>query len=391
MSRLTERTFHVVSGLAAIVLGLAAVTLGVEISNGALRPKYQLMATFTAAGQGLQSRSDVKVHGVDIGRVKSVKLVDGEALVRMDIDSDQRVPVVSKATIRPKTLFGEKFVDIDPGDAETTGPFLHDEGVIKDTLGGFELEQVLADAYPVLKAIKPEELLVVLDELAKGAQGEGPAINRQIGNFKKLADVQAVHDPDTDRFLRDLASLTSDLDGHTADVVAGAQALNRALPVLDQRGAELTTTLEQSARLSADLADLLEANQPFLIKGVTEGGKVLQVAADRQGQIGPLILGLRHYLELQAEVARIPFGDGTVLAAIKFVVGEDCPFGRDPNGGCFAGPSSAVPIPSVPVPAGGAASTGATPGVSVTVPVVPLPPLTGSDAVTALLGGVVHR
>src|SRR3954452_18711200 len=227
---LSERSIHVLSGLAAMVMGMAAVTFGVEVANGALKAKYQLSATFTAAGQGLQSRSDVKIHGVNIGRVKSVRLVDGKAQVRMDIDAGQHVPVDAKATIRPKTLFGEKFVDVDPGDHETSGPFLHDEGQIKDTLGGFELEQVLADAYPILKAIKPEDLVVVLDELSKAGAGEGPAIARQIGNFQKLADVQVAHDPDTDRFLRDLASLSSELDQRAGDIVAGAHDLNDALP-----------------------------------------------------------------------------------------------------------------------------------------------------------------
>jgi phospholipid/cholesterol/gamma-HCH transport system substrate-binding protein len=389
---LSERSIHVLSGLAAMILGLAAVTFGVEVANGALKAKYQLTATFTAAGQGLQSRSDVKIHGVNIGRVKSVRLVDGKAQVRMDIDAGQHVPVDAKATIRPKTLFGEKFVDVDPGDHETSGPFLRDEGQIKDTLGGFELEQVLADAYPILKAIKPEDLVVVLDELAKAGAGEGPAIARQIDNFQKLGDIQVAHNADTDQFLRDLASLSATLDQHAGDIVAGAHDLNDALPTLNQRGDKVATTLEQTARLSADLADLLEANQPFLVKGVTEGSKVLQIVVDRQGQIGPLVLGLRHYLELQAEVARIPFGDGTVLAAIKFVIGEDCPTARAQNG-CLS-PGGGLPVTPPPLgapsaaPGAGSGSPGGLLGTGVPVPVTPVPPLSGAGAISALLQGL---
>src|SRR4051812_33349526 len=139
---LNERTERMLVGLIAVVLALGAVYFGIKWSSGALDPKYQLNATFTAAGQGLQSGSDVKIHGVDVGSVKSVKLVDGKARVRMDIASGEKVPVDAMATIRPKTLFGEKFVDVDPGSEETSGPFLHDEGEVKRTLGGFELEKV---------------------------------------------------------------------------------------------------------------------------------------------------------------------------------------------------------------------------------------------------------
>src|SRR5206468_2786268 len=222
-------------------------------------------------------------------KVKSVRLVQGQAEVSMDIESDQKVPTASKATIRPKTLFGEKFVDIDPGAAETSGPFLADHGRIKDTVGGFELERVLADAYPILKAIKPEDLLVVLDTLAQAAQGEGPAINRQIGNFQKVADHRA--------------------------------------------------------------------------------------------QIGPLVIGLREYFEIQAEAVRIPFGDGTMLAAIKLVFGEDCASGRNlDTGGCLAASS---PGPSAGAGSSGQAGVGGANQTAVTLPpvTVPVPPLSGSKAV----------
>ena len=103
----------------------------------------------------------------------------------MDIKRTEKVPVGAKATIRPKTLFGEKFIDIDPGDKEATGPFLEDEDRITDTLGGFELEKVLTDLYPILKAVKPEELSVIVSTLAQGGDGQGPAINRSLVNLRE--------------------------------------------------------------------------------------------------------------------------------------------------------------------------------------------------------------
>src|SRR3954468_724132 len=133
---MSERAFRIITGLVAVLLGLAAVFFGIKASSGALAPKYRLVADFSDAGQGLQEKSDVKIHGVNVGKVKGVRLVLGRAEVSMDIESDQKVPTKSKATIRPKTLFGEKFVDIDPGAAETSSPFLKDHGRITDTVCG---------------------------------------------------------------------------------------------------------------------------------------------------------------------------------------------------------------------------------------------------------------
>ncbi|HET7722890.1 MAG TPA: MlaD family protein, partial [Acidimicrobiales bacterium] len=158
MGRLTDRGTRIMTGLITMVFIGAMGTFAVRAATGSLRPMYHLTATFSAAGQGLIRDSDVKIHGVPIGRVTKVKLVEGRARVTMEISKSQRIPVDAKATIRPKTLFGEKFIDVEPGDNEVQGPFLQDGDVLEDTLGGFELERVLADAFPILQAIDPVEL-----------------------------------------------------------------------------------------------------------------------------------------------------------------------------------------------------------------------------------------
>src|SRR5207302_6129529 len=126
-----------------------------------------------------------------------------------------------------------KFVDIEPGPDETHGPFLRNHGVISRTVGGSELERVLASLYPILKAINPDELAVVLDTLAQGGEGEGSKINRQIVNWQKVSDVEMAHDAQTREFLDDFAKLTDELANRAPDVVGAARDLNVALPDLN--------------------------------------------------------------------------------------------------------------------------------------------------------------
>ena len=378
-----ERTFRILTGLVTLLFMVSASVFGVQVANGALRDVYQLEASFAAAGQGLIQQSDVKIHGVNIGRVSGVRLEEGRARVRMEIDSDQRVPVDAKATIRPKTLFGEKFVDIAPGPNEVRGPFLEDEDAIEDTLGGFELEKVLTDLYPILQAVKPEQLHTVLNTLAAGGENLGPAVNRTLGNFAELAEVQADHAQDTQEFLDDLALLSGELADKADDLVAAARDLNEVLPDLNERGDELAVFLDQATRLSRDVADILEANRPFLRKAVTEGGKTLQVLYDERAQIQPLVTGLRQFFQILAEVTRIPRADGTTMAAVKFIFGEDCPMGRIP--GCEA-EAEAAGAPS------GAAGTAPPAGVPApSVPPVELPgPTRGAEGLIDLIGGVLR-
>src|SRR5207249_1742327 len=165
---LSERSVRVMTGLIAIVFLVSTGVFAIKAATGSLDSVYHLQASFTSAGQGLQRDSDVKIRGVNVGRVTKVKLVQGKAVVTLEIKSGERIPTAASATIRPKTLFGEKFVDVDPGKQEATGPYLKGGERIRHTLGGFELEEVLAEAYPILKAVDPAELATVLDTLAQG-------------------------------------------------------------------------------------------------------------------------------------------------------------------------------------------------------------------------------
>jgi phospholipid/cholesterol/gamma-HCH transport system substrate-binding protein len=353
-ANLGERGRQMIAGAITIILLSSLTVGGVRIANGALRPRYQVVASFEAAGQGLLPLSDVKIRGVNIGAVKSIELRDGRAWVRMDIDDDERVPVAASATIRPKTLFGEKFVDIDPGPTEATGPFLGDEDEIVDATGGFELERVLSDAFPILDAVDPEELALVISELVAAGRDLGPTINRTIVNFGLVADQQAGRLAELEQFLDDLALLVEAFASSTPDLLATADHLNAALPPLSARGDELALALESGARLSADLADLLEANRPVIDKAITQGGKTLEVLFAERGQLPGLVKGLRYFFEVLGSVGRIPLGDGTNLAAVKGILGGGPACGRTVMGcpvytGEPAGSPAPAPAPS-PVP-----------------------------------------
>src|SRR5207302_93783 len=137
--------------------------------------------------------------------------------------------------------------------------------------------------------------------------------------------------------------------------------------------------LDQAARLSSDLADVLEANRPFLQKNVTEGGKTLQVLFEERGKIPSLVRGLREFFQVLGEVAdRIPdpSSPGTTLAAVKYVAGGGPPCGALP---CTGSTSAGAPAAKGAGAAPAAPSTrpGATPLLPPLVGLTPPVHLTG--------------
>lgn len=365
----TDRNRYIAQGGIGLVIVVALVTIGIKYSFGAFDGGYRLSGSFAAAGQGLIDGSDVKIRGINVGSVSGIDLVENRAVITMRIDDGTQIPVDAQAVIRPKTLFGEKFVDILPGDAESTGPFLTDGDVIEDTLGGFELEQVLTDAFPVIEAIDGVELAVVLGELARSGEGLGPNINDSIVNAAVLTELGVSNDAEFRQFTSDLALLSETLDRVAPDVVAGARDLNVALPTLVERSDQLNALLVEGGRLASELADLLEANEGFLDAALDDGSRGLQVLFDRRDRIQPLVRGLTDYTGTIARALRFEVGDGTLMAAVKNLVSTVA----------VTGAAEGTPLEPV---------ADLVPGVAPDVPQVPLAVAPDADEMlAALLGG----
>ena len=317
----TARRQHVLTGAIALVLLVAAVTIGVKGAFGAFEGGYELVGTFDAAGQGLLAGSDVKVRGVNIGEVERIELVDGAAEITLQIKDGEEIPDGSTATIRPKTLFGEKFIDVETHTAKPRARLLEDGDRITNTQGGFELERVLADTFPLLQQIDPEELMTVISSLAEGADGLGEEINRTIQNGDELSQVFADNAANTEQFLHDLALLSDELAGQADTLLGLADAGNAVLPTLNENEDDVVALLEQASRLSSDVADLLEANEGFVRASMVEGSRTIQLLYDERTQVIPLVHGLRQYIQTLSSVIRIPVGDGTLMAAVKGLLG----------------------------------------------------------------------
>ena len=85
-----------------------------------LKPEgYRVTVPFDEATQ-LAVESDVRISGVPVGKVKAVELADS-GLAEATIELDSRyapIPTDTRAMLRTKTLLGETFVELTPGDGQ---------------------------------------------------------------------------------------------------------------------------------------------------------------------------------------------------------------------------------------------------------------------------------
>jgi phospholipid/cholesterol/gamma-HCH transport system substrate-binding protein len=95
-----------------------------------LKPEgYRVTIPFKEATQ-LAAESDVRISGVNVGKVKSISLADnGLADATIEVDSQYApIPVNTRAILRQKTLLGETYVELTPGNRG--GPTLPEGGTL---------------------------------------------------------------------------------------------------------------------------------------------------------------------------------------------------------------------------------------------------------------------
>ncbi len=120
--------------IAGFALSCFGILLFLWITFGGPTPfkarPYEIKIPFKEATQ-LAQQSDVRISGVSVGKVQDIVLdPDGEqALAKVDVeDKYGPLPANTRAILRTKTLLGETYIELTPGDRD--GPVLEDGGTL---------------------------------------------------------------------------------------------------------------------------------------------------------------------------------------------------------------------------------------------------------------------
>ena len=122
--------------IAGFALSCFGILLFLWITFGGPTPfkakPYEIKVPFNEATQ-LAQQSDVRISGVNVGKVQNIDLApDGkQALATVDIDDKYApLPEDTRAILRTKTLLGETYIELTPGDRD--GPKLADGGTLPE-------------------------------------------------------------------------------------------------------------------------------------------------------------------------------------------------------------------------------------------------------------------
>jgi virulence factor Mce-like protein len=274
---------------------------------------YRLEASFREATQ-LSDTADVRISGVTVGRVVKTAETAARTLATMQIDPRYApVPRDTRAILRQKTLLGETYIELSPGNRRAG--LLPDNGRLANSQVASTTE--LDEVTRALDARTRRDLQRFVRALGQGLSGRGRDLNEALGNFAPFTD-------DTSTLLRTLDSQHRAVTTLVRDtgVVFGAlgrrqgelsglvRAGDRVLATTAARNRDLAETVRILPTTLAEAQPTLRQLRLLLgelalpVKQLRSGAAALGPALRDIAITAPVAQGLFHDLGLAIDASR---------------------------------------------------------------------------------------
>ena len=260
--------------IAAILLIVVGIPAGLALTVGAASPggsDYQVRAIFDNASF-ITPGEDVKIGGVDVGKVKSLDVtVNKKAALVLDITDNGFTPFRSNAhcTIRPQSLIGERYVECTAGTSGAPELPKVPDGLpgagqrlltVEHTTSPVDIDLV----NNVMRLPYRQRFAIIINEFGTALAGNGDQLNLAIHRANPALR-------QTDQVLKILASqnrtlarLAVDSDAVIAPLAAKRKNISHLIVAANDTG---TATAERSAdiqRTFQRLPAFLRELQPTL-------------------------------------------------------------------------------------------------------------------------------
>ena len=349
-----NRRWHKTGVRTAGVLFLAAlsafVLLTVKIYNKDFTTAVPVTLQADRVGNQLRAGGQVKARGVVVGEIRGVHAIRGGAEISLALDPEQVkwLPVNVSALLVPKTLFGERYVQLSIPDTGRKRPLQAGDVISQDrSANAIELERVFDNLLPVLKAVQPQKLATAL-------QGRGAQLGQTLATASDYLRRFNPNLPQLDRNVRDLATVTRMYGDIAPDLLDALTDSSVTLGTIDAKRTDLGSLYQQVTTSSRDLTTFLRQNRNNIIALSADSRRPLEIGAKYSPSFPCTLQALT---DLKPSMDRV-LGAGTKEPGLhvevtvstsrgKYVPGKDDPAYTEKTGPrCY--PSGVTPTAGTP-------------------------------------------
>ena len=265
--------FTIASIVGVAVMVFAYIQLPTLLGIGRLTVTMELPAT-----GGLYQFANVTYRGVQIGKVREVRLTEDGAEATLSLDTSPKVPADLVAEVRSVSAVGEQYVDLRP--RTDSGPYLENGARIarSDTTIPQQVGPMLDQLSALVDSLPKDRIPDLLDETFLAFNGAGPDFASLLDSASTVTEDLSGVSGET-RALVDDSSPLLESQAETADAIrTWARSLNGISAQVVQNDPEVRAILQQGPGFAQEVSGLLDGVKPtlpVLLANLTTVGQIL--------------------------------------------------------------------------------------------------------------------
>jgi phospholipid/cholesterol/gamma-HCH transport system substrate-binding protein len=242
---------------------------------------------------GLRAGQFVRASGVEIGKVRSLQLVDGGKRVRVDFNVDRSVPLYQSTTaqIRYLNLIGDRYLELKRGEGEGADRILAPGGIIplSRTSPALDLDALIGGFKPLFRALDPEKVNSIASAIVTVFQGEGGTINDILDQTAQLTAQIGERDQAIGEVVKNLNMVLDTTVRHRKEFDQTVNNLEVLVTGLKDHGDQLAGGTAHISNAAGTVADLLAEDRGLLHKTINYLDAVQQPLIDQRDQLNDFL------------------------------------------------------------------------------------------------------
>lgn len=260
------------------VIMLAFTTAVIIVFSQARFGSERVYRAEFADASGLKAAEFVRVAGVEVGKVKSVRLNDkGNAVVEFALTRDTPLTESTKLAVRYENLVGAHYLELldapgstVPQPAQTTIPVVR-------TVPALDLDALINGFRPLFKALQPDQVNRLSSSLVAVLQGQGGTISDLLRQAGQLTSTLADRDQLIGSVIGNLNTVLATVDQRNQQFDDGIDKLQQLINGLAAQSDPIGDALVHVNGASRSVADLLTNSRPTIQSDITEAGRLAGV------------------------------------------------------------------------------------------------------------------
>jgi phospholipid/cholesterol/gamma-HCH transport system substrate-binding protein len=283
----------------AVIVAFALSFHNIAFLNGSKR-----YSAYFSEASGLITGGDVQVAGLKVGTVSSIALDSGKVLITFDVSDDVRIGDRSEAAIKTKAILGTKVLDVTTrGDRPLSGPI-----PLERTRPAYQLTDVLSDLSTTVKGLDTDQLNQSLTTLAQTFAETPDNVKIAVNGVARISQTLNERDNQLRDLLANANKATTVLADRSDKIVGLIRNTNALLATLQTQSSALDHISANVSALAHQLSGFIDDNRAQLRPALDKLNGALTIIDNRKADLQSTIKKLNAYaMSLGEAVSAAPF------------------------------------------------------------------------------------